>query len=286
MRILYRYRLEFLALLLVPLTIYVWALVLRSPENVLQVSFLSVGQGDSILVTSPTGVTMLIDGGPDRSVLRELPKELGYFNRSINMIVATHPDKDHIAGLSDVLARYKVSHYIESGVTGTTAFSENLDTAVSEENGIQKVTARRGMRIHLGGGAYADILYPDRDVRNVETNTGSIVMRLVYGDTSFMLTGDAPGSIEKYLVSLDAGRDALESDILKAGHHGSKTSTQAEWLSEVSPNVVVISAGKGNSYGHPAPEVVERITNSGARILSTINLGTIRFSSNGNEINY
>jgi competence protein ComEC len=257
-------------------------LILVPQPGKLEVHFLDIGQGDSILIESPTGVDMLIDGGPDRSVLRQLPKELGLFDRTIDIVVATHPDKDHIAGLADVFGKYKVSNFIESGVKHDSAFTEALETAAENESGLTRITARRGMHIDLGGGAYADILYPDRDVSNVETNDGSVVVRLVYGNTSFHMGGDAPSKIEGYLVSLDPA--SVKSDVLKASHHGSKNSTDETWLAAVDPALVIISAGKNNSYGHPAPETIGRIRQEGAKILSTIDEGTITLVSDRKSI--
>lgn len=279
------YLLEFLVAVFLVLNIYIWVSVYYLPsKEMLRVSFLNVGQGDSILIQSPTGETVLVDGGPDRSVLRELPKELGYFDRHIDLLVETHPDKDHIAGLVDVLERYDVSYFMQPGIPGTTAVYESLMEAVKNESGIHSFIARRGMRIHLGDGAYADVLYPDRDVSMVETNIGSIVLHVVYGKTSFMLTGDLPSTVENYLVQLDSVDGNLTSNVLKAGHHGSRTSTSDEWLASVHPDTVVISAGKGNSYGHPTKEVLDRIKNEGADILSTIDLGTIDLVSDGEKV--
>lgn len=245
------------------------------------VSFLNVGQGDSILIQSPGGGEMLVDGGPDRSVLRELPKVLGPLDRTLDLVIETHPDKDHIAGLSDVLAQYQVAAFMGPGIPNDTSYTKSLESGVENEPGIAAIEARRGMRIHLGGGAYADVLYPDRNVDAVETNTGSIVLRVVYGETEFLLTGDSPTNVEDWLVSLDG--EGLRSDVLKAGHHGSRTSTSQKWIDAVNPDYVVISAGKGNSYGHPHEEVVQRVGESGAVMLSTME-GTVSFRSDGKKV--
>jgi len=247
----------------------------------LRVTFLNVGQGDSVLIEAPTGEQVLIDGGPDRSVLRELPKVIGPLDRSIDLLIATHPDKDHIAGLADVFARYEVLGLLEPDVQSDTSYAQALSYAASTEKGANTITARRGMRIHIGEEVYADVLFPDRDVELIETNTGSIIVQLVYGDTEFMLSGDSPLSIENWLVALDG--EELESDVLKAGHHGSRTSTSEAWIQAVAPSYVVVSAGDGNSYGHPHKEVVERITASGAQMLSTMK-GSVSFVSDGKTV--
>jgi len=255
---------------------------LFSHPSTLTVAFLDVGQGDAIFIQSPTGTKLLIDGGKDRSVLRELGKRMGPFDRSIDMVMETHPDADHIGGLAGVLERYAVSAYLSPLVTADTSHTRALAAAVKDEQGITTHGVRRGDRIHLGGGAYLDILFPDRDVSLVETNTGSVVARLVYKDASFLLTGDAPESIEDYLVSLDGG--ALESEVLKAGHHGSQTSTGDALLTAATPAAVVVSAGKDNTYGHPHAEVVSRIEAVGARLLATMGGGAVVLVTDGKEI--
>lgn len=266
------------------MNICTWYALVPASARQVRVSVLDIGQGDSILVQGPSGAQMLVDGGPDHSVLRQLPKEMGLFDRSIDLIVETHPDKDHIAGLTDVLDRYRVSYFMSSGMPDSTATAQGLESAVAHERGIRIFTARRGMRIHLGGGAYADILYPDRDVSHGATNEGSTVMHIVYGKTSFMLTGDAPSDVEDHLLTLDVKDGELPTTVLKAGHHGSKYSTSDQWLAALHPSIVAISAGKGNPYGHPHPETLSRIKAEGARILSTIDRGTLRFISDGTAV--
>lgn len=271
-----------IAVLVAVNALVIGALVSHTKERVLTVSFLDVGQGDAILVEGPTGIQMLVDGGRDRSVLRELPRAMGFLDRSIDLVVETHPDADHIGGLPAVFERYAIGKFLEPGIPNDTNATLALTDAVQKEPGIEASLARRGERIMLGSGAYADILFPDRDVSTYETNTGSIVMRVVYGDTSFMLTGDSPSEIEDYLVGLDGA--ALKTNVLKAGHHGSRHSTDALWLKTLSPDVVVISAGKDNAYGHPHAETLERIRAQGAEILSTVEEGALTFISDGETI--
>jgi len=255
----------------------------KDEEGTLSVSFLDVGQGDAILIEGPTGVQVLVDGGKDRSVTRALPRAMGALDRSIDAVVATHPDADHIGGLPDVLARYRVSYVISSGRAAESSFLGRLKDAVAKERGATEVLARRGMRLHLGGGAYADVLHPEANVEKLrETNDASVVMKVVYGETEFLLTGDAPSWVEERLVAEDG--DGLRSDILKAGHHGSKTSTSAAFLEAVDPETVVVSAGRDNSYGHPHEEVLARIRASGAASVSTAESGTVTFVSDGRDV--
>jgi len=252
---------------------------------VLRVSVLDIGQGDSILVEGPTGITMLVDGGRSgQTDLAQVGHELGLFDRSINLVVETHPDSDHIGGLPAIFGRYSVGAFMEPGIPDSTNASAALAAAADAEPGVEHIIARRGMRIDLGGGAYADVLYPDRDPSKMDTNNGSVTMHVVYGSTSFMLTGDLPSPVEDWLTQLDAGDGELPTNVLKAGHHGSKYSTDDGWLAALHPSMVAISAGLNNPYGHPAPETIDRIKNEGAAIYSTLGKGTIHFVSDGASV--
>lgn len=249
----------------------------------LSVSFLDVGQGDAVLIESPTGVQVLIDGGKDQSAVRELGRLLGPLDRSLDLVVETHPDADHIGGLPDVFSRYRVSAYLSSDIAHDTQDDLALERAVVAE-GLATITPKRGMRIHIGGEAYLDVLYPDRDVSTVETNEGSTIIKVVYQDTSFLLSGDASSDIEAYLVYLDGTE--LQSDVLKAGHHGSRTSSSEVFLDAVQPSYVVISAGLDNSYGHPHAEVVERIAARNIPMLETAKEGALTFVTDGKTLLY
>lgn len=243
-----------------------------------RVVFLSVGQGDSVFIESPTGVQMLIDGGPDKKVLRELGKVMSFFDRSIDVVLATHPDSDHVGGLPDVLGRYKVDYFIRTENERETSAYNELKRVVDEKS-MKSFIARKGIKINLGSGVVFEVLFPDRDVSLLESNTSSIVGKLSYGNIDFLLTGDSPKAIENYLVAtVGAG---LESDILKAGHHGSKTSTSEEFLKTVTPKLVIVSAGKDNRYGHPHKEVLDILDRFNIPFLNTANEGSIRCDSDG-----
>jgi competence protein ComEC len=250
-------------------------------HGLLTVSFLDVGQGDAIFIDAPSGRQVLIDGGRGATVLQRLSSAMPWWDRSIDAVIATHPDADHIGGLIDVLSRYAVGMVVHSSVEGDTRTAAALEEAMRQE-GAQEVTAIRGQVLELGGGAYIEILFPDRAVPHVETNDGSVVARLVYGDTAFMLTGDAPATVEEYLAALDA--DSLHADVLKAGHHGSKYSSDPIFLGTVGPHFGIFSRGCDNTYGHPAPEVVARFQDFGIPTLDTCTDGTITFVSDGTTV--
>lgn len=249
----------------------------------LSVSFLDVGQGDAILIEGPTGIQLLVDGGRDREVVRALPRALGPLDRSIDAVLATHPDADHIGGLPDVLARYRVSHVLLPARGTDSPQAARLADAIAREEGAAGSIAVRGQRIHLGEGAYADILYPGTDAGTLrETNDASVIMRVVYGESEFFLSGDAPTWAEDLVVGHYGS--ALQSDVLKAGHHGSRTSTGDALLSAVRPSYVIVSAGKDNAYGHPHEEVLARARAAGAEIRSTADEGTITFVTDGTTL--
>ncbi len=259
--------------------IFVWTL--PTPHG-LTVSFLNIGQGDSIFIEGPTGIQILVDAGPpDKSVLRELGSVMPFYDRSIDALVETHPDQDHIGGVPDVVGRYSVGKFLEPGIPNETKATVAAIAAI-KKSGAKDIIARRGMRLILGGGAYADILFPDRDVSKIETNTGSIVMRVVYGETSFLLNGDSPQGIENYLVSLDG--KALQSSVLKAGHHGSKNSSSTGFVKTVAPSYGVFSRGCDNKYGHPAPQVIELFKSLNIPTLDTCTDGRVTFVSNGRTL--
>ena len=250
-------------------------------KEMLCVVFLDVGQGDATFIQSPSGRQMLIDSGRDDGVLRQLGEVMSFSDRDIDYVVATHPDADHIGGLAVVLDRFSVGNVIRTENESDTGVWETVERKIEEEGAVVHY-ARRGQRYDLGSNVYVEILFPDIDASKLESNTSSIVARLVYGDTAFMLTGDSPKSIEEYLVLVEG--ENLESDVLKVGHHGSHTSTSELFLAEVDPEYAVISAGADNSYGHPHLEVTDMLFNFGVETLSTAENGNIVFWSDGESV--
>lgn len=241
------------------------------------ITFLDVGQGDAILIETPDGVDVLIDGGRGRGVLAELARVLGPFDRTIDMVVATHHDADHIGGLIPVLERYRVSTLLVTENTNDTSVSRTFVTASGDE-GAEIIYARVGQEFMLGASTTMAVLFPATDPTQMESNASSIVVRVSYGATDILLTGDAPSSVERYLVETYGA--ALESEILKAGHHGSRTSSVREFVEVVGPEYGVISAGTDNSYGHPHDEVLDTFRGAGAIVLQTMD-GTVQFVSDG-----
>lgn len=279
-----RYYKELILLTLLISNLVVWLSVYeRRPSDILSVYFLDVGQGDAILIDSPQHGRVLIDGGKNRGVVSELGKILPFSDRRIDIILATHPDLDHIGGLPEVVSRFDVSTFIEPGVPSNNSVYGELFKRL-EEKEIQKLIATRGMVINFGDGVKLVVLYPTlgEDVTLLDPNDASIVAKLMYGEHSFLLTGDAGLRTENILINLD--RDNLKTDVLKAGHHGSRTSTSLSFAEVTSSTYTIISAGKNNSYGHPHQDVLNNLALVGTQILNTFDEGVIRFETDGETL--
>jgi competence protein ComEC len=247
-------------------------------EPYLLVHFLDVGQGDAAFIQTKEGVQILIDGGRDGKALAELQRILGPFDRTLDMIVATHGDLDHIGGLVDVLTYYEVESILTTENKGESDTAE-LFESLKHKEGAEIILARRGQEFLLGSSTELAVLFPETDVSKIESNASSIVLKLTHGENTFLFTGDAPKSTEEYLVLTEG--EYLESDVLKVGHHGSRTSSSELFLDEVAPQFAIISAAEGNSYGHPHVEVTDALFNRGIEMLETGKEGTITFLSDG-----
>lgn len=264
------------------LVIFLWRSALSEGNSgSLTIAFFDVGQGDSIFIESPSGKQVLIDGGKDRKVLSELSSVMPFYDRSIDLVIGTHPDADHIGGLVDVLRDYEISVYMDSGLQKDTTFYREIFNLV-EEKEISFVRANSGQIISLGEGAFLQIFFPYENFVSTDANDYSVVAKLIYGETSALLTGDSPVMIELQLV--DIFGEQLESDILKIGHHGSKTSTADSFLGAANPEYGIISAGCDNSYGHPNDIVIERLQEDKVEILETCERGTVIFHSGGEKL--
>ncbi|MDQ5948977.1 MAG: hypothetical protein QG589_102 [Patescibacteria group bacterium] len=262
-------------------SVILWSVVIREQRNgVLTVAFLDIGQGNATFIESPTGTQVIVDGGPNKNLMREISSVVPWYDRHIDMLIVSHPDKDHYEGFISLLDKYSVDVFMEPGISAISGEYNFLKQKIIS-NKIPVVLARRGEMIDIGGGAYIEILFPDRDVSGLETNNASIVSRLVYGDTSLIIQGDSPQTIENYLVALD--KDILDSDVIEVGHHGSKTSSSEIYIEAVSPQYAIISVGKDNTYGHPNKETLDILNKNKVKILRTDELGRITFESNGKE---
>ncbi|MDD5071460.1 MAG: ComEC/Rec2 family competence protein [Patescibacteria group bacterium] len=254
-----------------------------NPPKELEVDFLDVGQGDAILIKSPMGQNILIDGGPDSKVIEGLGENLPFWDRRIDLMVLTHPHDDHVAGLIEVIRRYGVKKILYTGVVHSAPNYLAWLEAIRERK-ISLIIIDRPQKIILGDDCHLEIIHPLKSFLARETgnlNNSSIVAKLVYGETKFLFMGDAEAEVEKELL---AGEADLSAQVLKAGHHGSDTSSGEDFLEAVSPETAVIQVGKNNSFGHPSLRILKRLERAGAEILRTDLDGTIKMISNKKEI--
>lgn len=239
----------------------------------LAVHFIDVGQGDAILIRTPTQ-NILIDGGERGEAVVDYLQARGI--GSLDLVIGTHPHQDHIGGLVGVLKQIPVKEVIDPGVAHTSQTYENNLTIIDEKD-IKFTAGRAGMTRNLGGGATMKILHPDSPSRH-DLNNASIVVKIDFGRVSFLLTGDAGSEAEKEM----RGRVYnLRSTVLKVGHHGSSSSTSREFLNAVRPKVAVISVGTANAYDHPHDETLQNLANAGADIFRTDLQGTIIITTDG-----
>lgn len=242
----------------------------------MRVHFIDVGQGDSILIESPNGKTMLVDGGvkgAGQQVVSYL-RELGV--SKLDIVVATHPDADHIGGLIPVLNSMTIEQFYDSGKVHTSQTFEEMLMLIDEKN-IPYDVPTPGDNIKFDEDVTVKVLNANEQAS--DNNDASIVLKIVYGNVSFLLTGDAGIALEKEMMQYD-----VSATVLKAGHHGSNTSSSEDFIRAVKPEVTILSYGKDNKYGHPHAEVVDRLQEIGSKIYATADIGTITVTTDG--INY
>ena len=240
----------------------------------LVINFLDIGQGDAILITTPQGRDIIIDGGPDNTLIYKLGKYLPFYDRQIDLMVLTHPDSDHLVGLVEVLNRYQVSHVLLTGVSDDLPAYQELWKKIKTHN-VKVLIAGNVKAIQVESGLVIDIFHPQESLEGKifeDNNEQSLVFKLEYKNFfSVLFTGDASKALEDALISQNFD---LQADILKIGHHGSDTSSGVEFLKKVSPNLAIILAGE-NRFGHPHGQVLQRLKDQSIKFLSTKSEGDI-----------
>ncbi len=272
--------------------VVVWDL---SRSQALEVTFFDIGQGDAIFIETPQGHQVLIDGGPTSAILEKLAKEMSSYDRTIDLIILTHPERDHLFGLLEVLKSYHVENILWTGIIRDTAEYQEWINLIEKE-GANLFIVEAGQKIILQEDPliFMEILHPFENLEGQEiknSNDTSIVAHLFFDDISFLFTGDITKKVEQELIirenscSNSCKFAKLKSDVLKVAHHGSKTSTSPEFLAVVSPEIAVIQVGE-NSYGHPHPEVLANLEQFGIYILRTDKDGDIKIVSDGSNFKY
>ncbi|EGT2192023.1 MBL fold metallo-hydrolase [Clostridium perfringens] len=250
-------------------------------DSELMISYIDVGQGDAAYM-KVNGNDILIDAGP-RSNSKELLEQLKAKNiDDFELVIATHPHEDHIGGMVDVFKEYEVKAFYSPKITHTTKTYENLVKAVKDE-GLKTKELKGGMVIDLGEGAKFEVFTPQKSEYE-ELNDYSPIMKLSFGDTSYLFTGDAEKLAEE--EALAKYKTSLDSDVIKFGHHGSSSSSSNAFIEAVSPKYGIISCAKDNKYGHPHRETLDIIKKYNIKTFRTDTDGEIILTSDGKSINF
>ncbi len=261
---------------------FLWWGALHPVDHHLRVSILDVGQGDAILIDAPSGARVLIDGGPSGArLMHALGEEMGPSDRRIDLMVLTHAQDDHVTGLIDVLERYDVGAVLWNGIKGQSAASRAWEDEVSRR-GLPVAFAQAGQVIELGDGVRMEVVHPQPALlygTEDDLNNNAVVLRLVYGEVSFLLTGDIEVDAENAILA--AGED-VSATVLKVSHHGSDGATTQPFLDAVSPSIAAISVGADNSFGHPSPTLRLRLAD--VPLLRTDLNGTVSFETDGTQL--
>jgi competence protein ComEC len=248
----------------------------------LTVSFLDVGQGDAILLTTPSRRHILVDGGPDSSVLTRLGETMPFFDHEFDLVIASHNHADHITGLNEVLKRYDVSQlWIPGAIHTTNEYLELLHLVKDKQIPTEVVWQGKEKNID---GVGITVLHPITSMEGQQPDDqhdATIVVRVVFGESEFLLTGDIDEEHEQVMIQSGV---SLASDVLKVAHHGSKSGLALNFLAAVNPQYAVIQVGERNRYGHPAQSILDKLNERNIRILRNDQHGTIRFSTDGQTI--
>lgn len=236
--------------------------------------FFAVGQGDAVLLVSPSGKQILIDGGPDLIALEHLGDYMPFLDRTIELMILTHPDADHVTALPEVLKRYDIDHILFSGAQHESGRYDAF-LALLEAKNIPLIPTDPSIDIDMGDGLILDIVWPTPDAFGSEpknSNDLSVVVRALYRDVALLLPGDIEAETEAAVLATGAD---VKANILKVPHHGSKTSSTLPFLLAVDPELAIISAGRDNRFGHPHKEVTDRFESLGIAVRGTAKEGTI-----------
>ncbi len=276
-----------LVLVLLVLNIMVWPEVfLLAGQNYLKVAVLDIGQGDSIFIQTPSHRTMLIDGGPGTAVLGKLSHQLPFWDKHLDVVLLTHPDQDHLLGLLSVLKKYKVDYIVWTGIVRDGAnYQEWIRLLEQKKKEGSHIILADSSIVITSGPAVLRIVNPEKSLAGAvfskaDNDTG-IVARLEYGKNSFLFTADVSSNIEKDLLRRKV---SVASEVLKVGHHGSKYSSSDAFLQAVNPKLAIISVGKNNSYGHPTPEVLQKLAKFAIKTLRTDESGDVTVLADGENI--
>jgi competence protein ComEC len=261
----------------------IWVAVFSLPDGRLRVTFFNVGQGDAIFLRSPRGHQILVDGGPSPSALLEgLGRTMPYWDRSLDLVVLSHADEDHLTGLIPVVERYHVARAMAPTLPGESKLAEEWQDLLRRRQ-VPLVVGQRDVRLELEDGVLLEVLHPGPEpLRGAASdNNNSLVLRVAFGRASFLLSGDLEQAGERDLLQTQL---PFKSWALKVSHHGAAGGTSGPFLAAAAPELAIISVGEDNHFGHPAPEVLSRLEASGATVLRTDQRGDIEVITDGDQV--
>jgi len=277
---------KLIAIPLLIATIIIWTTIITVPDDYLHVSFFDVGQGDAVLIQTPNGQNILIDGGPSpQSLCLELSNKLPFWEKTLDLVISTQPHADHITGQIEILQRYNIEQVIDANIDYDSAVYNEWLNAI-KDNHIKRTIVKAGNIFDLGNDIRIEVLNPPstqfKGTSNDVDNNG-LVLKLLYRQISFLFTADIRHETELNLIMQ---RIDLKSTVLKVAHHGSDTSTSALFLNFADPEISIISVGTENYYGHPSNEVLNMLANDigKERIYRTDISGTIELITDGNSL--
>ena len=254
--------------------IIIWSFFFSLPDHKLHLKVYDVGQGDAIFIRSAGGFRILVDGGPSNQVVEYLGDDLPFYSKSIDLVILTHPQADHLTGLVEVVKRYNIKTlWISDAKNETRVFSEWK--AVLEEADIDPVIVSQGDKLLLPDGTEIQVLSPRKEMVGQDVNAASVVILVSYGDFDALLTGDADRQVQPY-----TGNEG-HVEVFKVPHHGAEESINQNFVATLSPEVSVISVGAKNKYGHPNQNVIRFLENLGSKVYRTDKNGTTEIVSDG-----
>jgi len=267
---------------------FVWQEIFRVDRNFLKVIFFDLGQAEAIFIKTPKGHQILIDGGSTKKILEKLSSEIPFWDRTIDLIILSHPDSDHLGGLNYILERYRVEYILWTGAKRETEtfkkWLEKIEKEIKKEKA-RVIIAQRGQKIKASE-VKIYIVYPFQNLKDKifknTANESSIVAKLSFFKNSFLFAGDINKKIEKELIETNS-KD-LKSEVLKVPHHGSKYSNSFDFLKKTKAQLAIISCGKDNKYNYPHPIVLKNLKNLDIKVLRTDQNGDIKLISDGNKI--
>jgi len=262
--------------------VFVWQFIWGLSGN-LKVVFFDIGQGDSVFIETPQKHQILIDGGPSNKVAEKLGKQMPFWDKTIDLVILTHPDYDHLRGLLDVLDNYKVDNIMWTGELSEGKTFEAWQEKIKKESA-KIILAKKGVSAKVGL-SELNILFPAELPKqdSINNNKSSIIAKLSFGNTRFLFTGDADKQAEQEIIF---SGDNLKANVLKVSHHGSRSAISQEFLANVGPSLAVISVGANNSYGHPHQEALSNLLEFAIKVKRTDQMGDVKILSNGQNLIY